>query len=452
MKKRTKQLLALILGIAMVFSMTACSTGNSVSTDASDATEKTSNTDTSNSTGSKETHTQDSTSTLRVLNWGSTEEQKIAENAIARFNEIYPNVTVQQTCVPVESWSDFIQKWVTMTTSGEAPDIINLGLEAVQMAAANDLLLPIDDIVSADDELSKKKSDYATSLIDGFTVDGTLYGLPSGTQTMVIYYNKKFFDEKNVAYPKDGWSWDEFMETAKTMTYEEDGKKIYGFGLSSSYFQLTPWWTTNSAYPTTSDYSAPTLNSKEMVESATFLNSMVTENVTPDPISSDVYTMFSAKQLAMVGAGRWVLNTWQDAGLTTDDFDLVQWPVNTKEGSVYGGSAWCIGSKTQNKDMAIQLLKEMVSDKTLAANAAGGQQVPPTETLALDPSIMGTVPDNIDGIWKAVTISSPVAAPTYFGSLEQSLLIGMEQVFSGALSPQDALDQAQSEVESAIDK
>ena len=40
--------------------------------------------------------------TLRVLNWGNTDEEKIANDAIARFNEENPNVKVEQTCVPVE--------------------------------------------------------------------------------------------------------------------------------------------------------------------------------------------------------------------------------------------------------------------------------------------------------------------------------------------------------------
>ena len=40
--------------------------------------------------------------------------------------------------------------------------------------------------------------------------------------------------------------------------------------------------------------------------------------------------------------------------------------------------------------------------------------MPPTESLATDTEIMGTTPDNIEGIWKAVTVASPVAAPTYF--------------------------------------
>ena len=381
---------------------------------------------------------------LRVLNWGNTEEEKIANEAIARFNENNTDVEVKQTCVPVTSWSDFIQKWITMSTSGEAPDVINIGLEAVQMAVSNDLLMPLDEIVSEDQDLSKVKEEYAPVLLDGFSVDDNLYGLPNGTQTMVMYYNKTMFDEAGLEYPKDGWTWDEFYEDAKKLT-KSDGS-VYGFGLSSSYFQLTPWWSTNNT-ALVDENQNPALNSKKMVESVEFLDKLVKEKVTPDPISSDVYTMFSSKQLAMVGAGRWVLNTWQDAGLTNADFDCVQWPVNEKEGSVFGGAAWCISKNTENKELSIELLKSLVSEETLKAVAAGGQQVPPTESLATDTEIMGTTPDNIEGIWKAVTVASPVAAPTYFGDLEQTTLRCMEEVFSGGKDVQQALDDAQKEVE-----
>lgn len=381
---------------------------------------------------------------LRVLNWGNTEEEKIANEAIARFNENNLDVEVKQTCVPVTSWSDFIQKWITMSTSGEAPDVINIGLEAVQMAVSNDLLMPLDEIVSEDQDLSKVKEEYAPVLLDGFSVDDNLYGLPNGTQTMVMYYNKTMFDEAGLEYPKDGWTWDEFYEDAKKLT-KSDGS-VYGFGLSSSYFQLTPWWSTNNT-ALVDENQNPALNSKKMVESVEFLDKLVKEKVTPDPISSDVYTMFSSKQLAMVGAGRWVLNTWQDAGLTNADFDCVQWPVNEKEGSVFGGAAWCISKNTENKELSIELLKSLVSEETLKAVAAGGQQVPPTESLATDTEIMGTTPDNIEGIWKAVTVASPVAAPTYFGDLEQTTLRCMEEVFSGGKDVQQALDDAQKEVE-----
>lgn len=426
MKKRMKRILSVVLAGVMVFSLAACG----------------------NEKKEQENNTGDTGKTLRVLNWGTAEEEQIAADAIARFNEKNPDVEVKQTCVPVDSWSDFIQKWISMTTSGETPDVINIGLEAARMAVSNELLMPLDEIVENDESLSKLKSEYAESLINGFSVDGKLYGLPNGTQTMVMYYNKKMFDDAGIAYPKDGWTWDEFSDAAKKLT-KADGS-VYGYGLSSSYFQLTPWWSTNDAYPTTDDYFAPALNSKNMVESVEFLNGLAKAKVTPDPISSDVYSMFASRQLAMVGAGRWVLNTWKDAGLTNDEFDCVQWPVNKKEGSVYGGAAWSISVSTKEKELAVELLKELVSEETLKANAAGGQQVPPTESLATDTEIMGTTPDNILGIWKAVTIADPVAAPTYFGDIEQGLLRGLEEVFSGEKKPQDALNDVQAEVEGTI--
>lgn len=432
---KAKQLTAVFLAGLMAFTVAGC--GGSKSEEAASPAQSTET--------AKSEEASSGSQVLRVLNWGSTSEEQIANDAIARFNEQYPDVEVKQTCVPVDSWSNFIQKWVTMSTSGEAPDVINVGLEAAQMAVSNDLLMSLDDVVAGDEYLSRLQEEYAPSLLDGFSVNGTLYGLPSGTQTMLVYYNKTMFDEAGIAYPQDGWTWDEFLEDARALT-KADGS-VYGFGLSSSYFQLTPWWVTNGASLVTED-GKPSVNSPEMVEAVTFLKQMVTDKITPDPISSDVYTMFASKQLAMVGAGRWTLNTWQDSGLTNADFDCVQWPVSKQEGSVYGGSAWCIGKNTANKEMAVELLKSMVSEETLRANAAGGQQVPPTESLALDKEIMGTTPDNIDGIWKAVTIAAPIAAPTYFGDLEQALLRGLEEVFSGAKEVQQALDDVQAEVES----
>ena len=334
--------------------------------------------------------------TLRVLNWGNTDEEKIANDAIARFNEENPNVKVEQTCVPVESWSDFIQKWITMSTSGEAPDVISLGLEAVNMAVSNDLLVPLDDIIAGDEELTAKKDQYAPSLLEGFSSGDSLYGLPNGTQTMVVYYNKHMFDDAGLEYPQDGWTWDQFRETAEKLT--KDG--VYGFCFPCTYFQLTPWWSTNNAALVGEDGETPTVNSEGIVEAVDFLNGMYKDGICPEPISSDGYTMFANNQVAMVGAGRWVLNTWQDAGLTNDDFDCVQWPVKEKDGSVYGGSAWCIGSTTEHQDLAIELLKEMVSDETLTAVAAGGQQVPPTETLATSTDVMGTCHSVQENVWE----------------------------------------------------
>ena len=39
---------------------------------------------------------------------------------------------------------------------------------------------------------------------------------------MVVYYNKGLFDAAGVAYPTADWTWDSFMDTAKSLTTDSD--------------------------------------------------------------------------------------------------------------------------------------------------------------------------------------------------------------------------------------
>lgn len=444
MKKKQKvlqKLMAVVLAASMMVALGACGSGN----DTKASTETKSSTA---STTSAENTDSGKAQKLKVLNWGNLDEEKVFTAAIERFKASHAGVEVEHTIVPVESWSDFIQKWITMCSSGQAPDLINIGLEGVQLAVKNQLILPFDEIVANDNDLKTRLDQYPDAILKGFKVNDKLYGMPNGSQTMVMYYNKDIFDKNGIKYPTDNWTWDEFKEKAKALSYGEGDSKVYGFGLPVAYFQLTPWWVTNGAYPVSDDYSKPTLTSDAMVESVTFLSDLVKGGISPSPMGSDVYNQFAAGKLAMVGAGRWVLNNWQKSGLK--NFDCVQWPQKTKSGTVYGAAAWGIGSKTANKDLAIALLKEFISDETLKATAGLGQQIPPTEALATNPDLMGTVPDHVGLLWKSVTNSTAVAAPTYFGDIEKALLRALEKVFSGSASPKDALSQAQNEVEAAI--
>ena len=384
--------------------------------------------------------------TLNVLNWGNSEEEAVFKDAIARFNEKYPDVVVEHTIVPVESWSDFIQKWVTMIGSSNAPDLTNIAIEGFQMAVANDLVMPLDDVISGDADMSAQLPEFAQSLLDGFSYDGKLYGIPNGTQTMVVYYNKALFDAKGLAYPQDGWTWEQFRQTAIALT---DGD-VYGWGLPISNWHMAPFWITNGAYPCSADYSAPTLNTPEMVEALTFLSNLVlVDKCAPDPTGVDVYAQFAAGKIAMVGAGRWTLASWLKEGF--DTFDCVSWPMNKVQISVYGGAAWTVNPNTQHKAEAIALLKEFTSAATLSATAKLGQQIPPMASLATDPAIMGNMPENIgQKLWNTITTSKPIAAPMFFGQLEKALVRAVENTFAGVMTAQEALDQAQQEVEAEL--
>lgn len=433
--KGFKRILAVVISAMIALPLIACGSTN---TDTPSSVTKTSTPDTNVS----------QSVTLRVLCWGSTSDEQVTKDAVARFNEEHPDTKVEIACIPVTDWNDYITKWSIMITSGEAPDVINYGLEAVQMAVNNNLLEPLDNLVASGEVTTEG---IAQSLLDGFTIEGKLYGIPFNTQTMVMYYNKTLFDAAGLDYPKDGWTWDDFRVACEKLK----ASGVYAFGLPNTFFQLSPWWSTNGTSPVTTDGTKPALNTPEMIESVTYISNLVSDKLCPDPISSDVYTMFANGEVAMCGAGRWVLDSWQEAGLNNDNFDCVQWPVSntdtSSKSSIYGGAAWGVSSSTKYKDLSVELLTYLTDAETMTAAASYGQGIPPTEKLALDPAIMGKTPDNIDGLWQAVEFAEPVACPPFYGDLNTALINALESIWSGSAAVENALNNAQIQAESAIE-
>ena len=64
-------------------------------------------------------------------------------------------------------------------------------------------------------------------IISETMLDGEYYGLPYRSTLYSLYYNKDLFDKKGIAYPTK-ITWDEYLELARQLTYEEDGTQYWG--------------------------------------------------------------------------------------------------------------------------------------------------------------------------------------------------------------------------------
>jgi multiple sugar transport system substrate-binding protein len=73
---------------------------------------------------------------------------------------------------------------------------------------------------------------YPNSL---FEWDSKLWGLPAEVDVQVLYYNKDIFDSEKVPYPRAGWNWNDFLQTAQLLTtVQGQGPDRSGhFGLAS---------------------------------------------------------------------------------------------------------------------------------------------------------------------------------------------------------------------------
>jgi multiple sugar transport system substrate-binding protein len=80
-------------------------------------------------------------------------------------------------------------------------------------------------------------------MLNRFTYQGQLWGLPSEGTTYVIEYNKDLFDAAGVDYPTvdptdlgEVWTTDDFLEIAVALTSGEDEAKVYG--LVTNYYEV----------------------------------------------------------------------------------------------------------------------------------------------------------------------------------------------------------------------
>jgi multiple sugar transport system substrate-binding protein len=76
-------------------------------------------------------------------------------------------------------------------------------------------------------------------LITSGPLQGGIYGLPYGADTVVQFYNKRHFDEAGIPYPTGDWTFEEQVEIAEALT-QRDGGKVTRYGLG---IQI-PWQAT----------------------------------------------------------------------------------------------------------------------------------------------------------------------------------------------------------------
>lgn len=390
----------------------------------------------------------DIAATLTTYNWGNPDEAKAYSDAFGRFKAVYPNVAVADNIAPVSSWSDYADKLVTQIAGGNPPDIINIAIEGLRLAVNKGLLLPLDDLIAADPDAKALVDKIPAQLKDGLSVDGKLYEIPNGSQTMVIHYNTKIFADAGVEPPKPDWTWDDFLATAKKLTTGEGAAKTYGFGLPWFNFALHPWYLTNGTYPVTDDYAHSNLKDPKMVEAAQFIHDLVhVHGVSPDPIGLNVYDQFSAGKFAMTAAGRWPVTGWVANGFT--DFDVVPWPKKTAGATVFGCGGWGISPQSKNPELAFQAIKELISVQTVTELMKIGQQIPMYEDAAKDPSFLAA-PKSAPVFFEALSTARAVAAPAYFNALDRILQRAMDEIITNSSSAEDALSRAHDELEAEI--
>lgn len=160
---------------------------------------------------------------LAISWWGNDERAALMTEAIDLFEDEYPHITVVEQ--PVGAPDDLFNRLATDFASNTAPDVFALGGAKPQEYGAAGALL---DLSTVADKLALDK--YADFTLTNATVDGTVYGLPTGGNAIGLLINKTIFDNAGVALPDADFTWEEFVATANEISAKA-GDGIVGLDL-----------------------------------------------------------------------------------------------------------------------------------------------------------------------------------------------------------------------------
>lgn len=154
----------------------------------------------------------------------SDNTQGLWEDVIAGFEDANPDITVN---LEVQSWDNLESVITTKVSGNQAPDIYNGGPFAG--FAADDLLYPTSEVVSAD-----TYSDFQDTFIENASIDGTAYGLPLIASARALFVNTDLLEQAGATVPSN---WDELLESAKKVSALGNGVAGYGMPLGSEEAQ-----------------------------------------------------------------------------------------------------------------------------------------------------------------------------------------------------------------------
>lgn len=303
--------------------------------------------------------------TLRFMSWDSGQTLQPYQNAINAFMDKHPNIEVKVESVP----DNYDQKLLTALASNTAPDVF--------MAWNYPLYVPggaLEDIQTWVDKDKYDMNKYYPILMDYMKYDGKLWGLPTTYSPRAIYYNKKLFDDAGVPYPKDGWTWNDFVDTVNKLT--KPGQ--YGFiATPDDVFTMQPYFWSNGGDMVSDDGKQVdgVLNSDQNVKTMEFLKQVYDAsskiNSAGKFSTNNGLESFQTGKIAMFDNGMWPLGDMLKEGKL--DIGTVTHPI--PEGGQLKGiihtSGYSMPKSGKHKEEAWELIKFMSGEegiKIITAN------------------------------------------------------------------------------------
>lgn len=269
----------------------------------------------------------------------------------------------------VIGWSDLLNRILAATTSGEGPDVLNIGNTWSASLQATGAFLPFNtDNLNA---VGGKDRILAGSLAATGKPGQDPVAVPLYSLCYVLYYNKKLFADAGITAPPT--TWDELVADGKQLTHGDQwGLAVEGANISEN---------SHHAFTFGQQYGAdlfdssgkPTFDTDGMVSAIKrYIDFMATDKIV-NPSDAEYSNNQSVTDFA---SGKAAMLLWQAAdsnlkshGMTPDQYGVAPVPFESPTppggkhvNSMVAGINMAVFGNTKHKDAALKFVKFMTSD------------------------------------------------------------------------------------------
>jgi len=302
-------------------------------------------------------------------NWGTPDEAAVVQAVADKFNSEQDKITVKVISIPHDTYEATLN---TRATAGQLPDCGIMSEAATLQYATNGYLADISEMYAAGE--AKPLDSLAFRGPDGKPVAYSV-----ANEILLLYYNKDMFDKANVPYPPasadKAWTWDEFVATAKKLTFDSNGRTPndpgfnrnnivqYGAMVENLTWQLEVWCLSNGSGFFNADGTQVIIDQDAAIEAIQKVADLYLKDFVA-PLSAGlsddgIQRSIIAGTVAMATGGQWNVGTCLATARDTQglNYGVAVLPYMKQKVTINTGGPNVVFSQSKHQKEAMEWLK-----------------------------------------------------------------------------------------------
>ncbi|MFE5025934.1 ABC transporter substrate-binding protein [Streptomyces sp. NPDC056656] len=316
-------------------------------------------------------------------------DKKILQPELDKF-EKQTGIKVKLEVVP---WSDLLTRILTATTSGEGPDVLNIGNTWSSSLQATGALVPWDQ--KNFDKIGGKDRFVESALGSTGAQGKDPAAVPLYSMAYALYYNKAMFKEAGITEPPK--TWDELTaDGAKISKGGKWGLGAEGSNLSNNIHQVFVLAKQHGGDFFTADGKADFTNDAAVAAVKQYVDMMGTDKIiapgNAEYAKNQSLSDFSKGKTAMV-LWQAAATTFKSQGMQDDEWGVAPVPVQSgapgagkATNSMVAGINLAVFKNTKNIDGSMKFVKFMTSDAEQKLLCKTYGSIPPVKAAQSDPA------------------------------------------------------------------